>query len=345
MKRRVGLILIVLLAVAGTAAWLVRPTETPVAANEPPLAVPAEALDFGDIWETPAHEFTIPVENRSATAVEVTGWGRSCSCLAVEPERLTLGPGESHTVRIRLDLTTQAADGPPESARPFETYLIALSGKEPVSPKWMLRGRVRSVFGSLPRQLECEPVSDLADQASPTVLDLTPALPLRSVSATIEPAWASAAVQPIEGTNRLRVTIQPKLPVAVGEWSATLRLVATSATGEALPPRELRVLIRGRTDVQADPPRLLLGTLGEGETTTTEVAFRSLTGRSFEVEPAQPTAPGITVERQEGSPTVFRVSVRGASGSQLVPVEFRVRQPNRAEYTVRVEAAYHGMPR
>lgn len=125
-----------------------------------------------------------------------------------------------------------------------------------------------------------------------------------------------------------------------------MRLVPIGLQGEPLPPREVKSVIRGLTDVQPDPQRVLLGTLAKGESATAEVAFRSLTGKSFEVEPVSPTPPGIMVERRGAleNPS-FGVTVRGVDGSQVVPVEFRVRQPNRPEYKVKVEIVYHGVAR
>lgn len=348
-RRKLAFVVVLSVAIAAAGGTLAARWNSPkqVVSPEPQstLFIDPKELDFGEVWETERFELPVTLENRGAV-VETFKLSGSCSCLSVEPSACRLAPGEKVRILIRLNLTAQSNDPGREKTQAFDTTVVAISGDQAVSSRWVIRGTIRSVLGGLPKQLDCGPISDLASMAEPAVLEINTATPLRSLTAVVEPPWASAAVQPIEGDNRLRVTIHPKLPVAVGDLQATVRLVPTGLQGEMLPPRDIKLVIRGLTDVQPDPQRVLLGTLAKGESATAEVAFRSLTGKAFEVEPISPTLSGIMVERRGGVDShSFGITVRGVDGSQVVPVEFRVRQPNRAEYTVRVEIAYHGVAR
>ena len=346
-RRKLAILVLLSVGIAAAGGTLAARWNSPkqVVSAEPQstLFIDTKELDFGEVWETERFELPVSIENRGA-GVEAFKLSGSCSCLSVEPAECRLAPGEKVRVLIRLNLTTQSNDPGREKTQAFDTTVVAISGDQAVSSRWVIRGTIRSVLGKLPKQLDCGPISDLATMAEATVLDINSAIPLQILTAVVEPPWAYTTVQPLEGDNRLRVTIQPKLPVAVGDYPATLRLQPVGLQGEPLPPREVKLVIRGLTDVQPDPQRVLLGTLAKGESATAEVAFRSLTGKSFEVEPASPSPPGVVVERRGGaSSSSFGIAVRGVDGSQVIPVEFLVRQPNRSEYRVRVEVAYHGV--
>jgi hypothetical protein len=341
MRTRIGILLVAGVASVGSVAWVFRPANS-TPADAGPLVVAPEHLDRGAIWESPSHTIELPVENRSAEPVQVTGWARSCSCLSVEPERFTLAPGETRTVRTELILTARGS-GPEEE---FEVYLTAMSGERAVSSRWALRGQVRSPLPAAPREIDFGLISDLATDVAPNVFEVEPPVPLECVTAVVEPPIATATVTPLDGSGRVRVTVRPVLPVPPGDQRATLRLLPVRVGGEALPPREVRIVCQGGTDVQPNPPRLLLGSIPDGDTATAEVAFRSLTGRPFEIEPVSPGPAGVTIARRESSDgPAFGITVRGVAGSQVVPVEFRVRQQSRPDYTVRAEAVYHGVAR
>lgn len=348
MRQRIVLLLILTLAGTSYAAWSLWTAPASPEAELPPLFVPESSLNLGEVWESTSHTFELPVENRSAAPVEVTNFTPACACsfITVEPSRVVIGAGETVCVRVSLDLTTKPAQPERDAKQDFETSLTAYSGSQAVGPPWVLRGTIRVVLGGgLPRQLECSPVSDLATTADPTVLELTSATLLKSLTTSVEPTWATADVLPLD-VNRFRLSIRTKLPAAVANTPVTVRLAPVSQQGEALPPREVKVILRGLTDVQPDTPRILLGTLTSGEIGTAEVGFRSLTGKPFEIEPANSLPAGVTVERRSGADVnSFAISLRGADGSQTVPIDFRVRQPGRSEYTVRYEVAYHGVPR
>jgi hypothetical protein len=53
-------------------------------AVEPLLAVAADRLDFGEVWETDAFTWVLPIENRQGHDVEIQDFATSCTCLAVE---------------------------------------------------------------------------------------------------------------------------------------------------------------------------------------------------------------------------------------------------------------------
>jgi hypothetical protein len=303
-------------------------------------------LNFGEAWEASAFALELPVTNQSGATVAVSEWAKSCLCLSVDPPQLSLAPGETRPVRVTLDLAANLFDpraGDP--TREFETTLTAVSGDKPVGPKWAIRGTVKNVLGRVPREHDCGLVSDLASEPPAHEFELKPVARLECLSAVVEPPLASATVVPVRADgSHVRVVVRPTLPVPLGEWRATLRLLPVAVGGAALPPGQVKVVVRGGTDVQPYPPTVLLGSIREGETAAEGVEFRSLTGRPFEVMPDGHAPDGGAVEaRPDGEGKAFSVSVRGVAGPQTVPVTFRVKQPDRPDYRVEVRLVYHGV--
>lgn len=110
-----------LVAGSWSAYWLVT-----IGGHQPPpvphLSVDPAALHLGSLWDANQYVCTIPIQNRSTQPVTITGWYHSCACRKVEPEHLTVNPGETASVRETLDLT-QACLGQPGA-------VIPLSGTE-----------------------------------------------------------------------------------------------------------------------------------------------------------------------------------------------------------------------
>lgn len=305
-----------------------------------PLRVDEAKLDFGEVWEASEFTFEFPVENFSDAAVRVTGWERSCTCLAAEPAQFTVGPGQKQTVRVKIVLTPKVSElSAGQTIRAFATSLQAKCDGKPVSPNWTLRGKVRSLFRTAPHSIDFGVVSDLARGPVESSFEIAPSVPLSSLTGVLDPPLGTVNIKTAGENYAGRITLH--LPVTLGE-KATLKLHAVGAAGEKLPLHEVPVTIKGATDVQPRHPKLMFGVQTVGETASGEFEFYSLTGSSFATEPAKKLQRGVIVRPRLGERNVFDVSVPIHEGSQSIQVDFLVRQPNRVEYQVPVVFVYHG---
>lgn len=189
MRRNLAIIVVLCAAVAAVGGTLAGRWNSPNRVEKPQLQpalfIDPKDLEFGEVWETERFELPATLENRGA-GVEAFKLSGSCSCLSVEPAECRLAPGEKVRVLIRLNLTTQSNDPGREKTQAFDTTVVAISGDQAVSSRWVIRGTIRSVLGGLPKQLECGPISDLASMAEPTVLEINSTTPLRSLTAVVE---------------------------------------------------------------------------------------------------------------------------------------------------------------
>ncbi len=221
------------------------------------------------------------------------------------------------------------------------TRLTARSGERLVSPAWAITARVKEAFLNLPPWIDCGQLHESTGDAGTTSFVVESVTPIRDLVAAVEPELARATVEPVDPTGcRHRVTVRPAVRI-LGERVAVLRLTATSASGEVLPPRRTRIVYQVVTDVQPSVRRLLLGSVEAGQSTSDVVAFRSLTGRPLVVDAPTRLPPGITVERHQGAHTPAFTLTACGTGGNLLPLDFRVRQPGREPYVVRVEVAFH----
>jgi hypothetical protein len=73
------------------------------------VALPKEALDFGEVWVQKDFRWTLPIHNPTDQPVDVVKVETSCLCATVEPASFTIPPRRTQNLELRLDLT--ARDG------------------------------------------------------------------------------------------------------------------------------------------------------------------------------------------------------------------------------------------
>ena len=104
------------------------------------LSVSDESLDFGLVPASSEFLWRLPIENRSREQVVIDTIKTSCSCTVAGEQRLTIDPGKTGTVLLRLNLAN--AHGNESKSRPFSVTIVAGSSATNRSQQWFLRGRV-----------------------------------------------------------------------------------------------------------------------------------------------------------------------------------------------------------
>lgn len=99
--------LVALLAAAGRWAGSIFSLSKPDNATGPALVVAEGHLDFGEALDQSAFRWVLPIENRGTADVNITGFGKSCSCAEVTPKALVIPAGETREVTLSLDLRPQ----------------------------------------------------------------------------------------------------------------------------------------------------------------------------------------------------------------------------------------------
>jgi hypothetical protein len=310
------LILAVVLLAAGTGIGTGRVlrdrSDTPVRPAEPSLHIPAECLDFGEVWETERFEWMIPVENRGSEPVAVGGVAGSCECVAVEPQQFTLGPGERTALRLTLDLRDKPEGKLGANLRPFHVFLVPIIQSEPGraqrSPEWRVSGQVRPVLVA-PRVVSLGAYSELAQPLGPWAFRVEQQVPLRELwAATDQPGW-KASVRGVSGVGDRVVEVTPpeRMRFERGDIRAAVTLRPVAADGTELPSTSVGLMVRVLADIQAEPSEILAAARSVNETFEETVFLRSLTGTPFRVEAATAEGDGLSVE---AGPAEARFQVR-----------------------------------
>jgi hypothetical protein len=149
--------------------WL----RSPVPAAESPLPailnVPVRTLSIGDVWESSAYPWTLPIKNTSDQPVEIEGIGTSCNCTTIEPSRFTIPAGSVREVRLKLDLTSHK-EQPTEATRDFSVSITPrIKGTERGRKEgWEVTARVRSAIRLDVRGVAFPSASRLAERPCPS---------------------------------------------------------------------------------------------------------------------------------------------------------------------------------
>ena len=68
------------------------------------LFIDPQALDLGEMWETPAHTFPLTIHNQGSVARTIDHFLTTCGCLQLVPQGKTISPGDKAEFVGKLDL-------------------------------------------------------------------------------------------------------------------------------------------------------------------------------------------------------------------------------------------------
>jgi hypothetical protein len=245
------------------------------------LYVAVEDLDFGEVWSQRHFEWTLPISNMSHQEIAIAGFRSSCGCTDISPrEGLTVPPFERRNVVVQMDLS--AANGLPNHGliRNVSVDVIPVSAKRGErSPVWTISGRVKVALEVLPDHITLDGADQLIEGMSPPTqkLVVNELLPLGSIRAECDPDIGTAAIES-EENGRHSLHFAPRSDGPVGEFSGLISLYPVSPTGDDLPPVEVAVSGRKRSDIHVIPSRLYCHEYGPG---IHSLVVQAYSGRAF----------------------------------------------------------------
>ncbi len=315
------------------------------------LSVDPAALDLGEVWEEGAYLHTLSIRNDNPNPVEVARFFVSCGCAGVEPQTVSLAPGETADVHLKLDLARRTLNDLGRASRPFAVSLgPLLKSSEAMAPSggWELRAVIKSrvTLDKLSLHFGDEPIQS--------------ALPLtRKVHATVHLPRSSLRVSAADNAVSWKINPHADRPdefdVAVstnpaalkaGPFKTTLNIEVVTAEGEALPGVKLPVAGTVRPEVRPVPASVLLGVRRIGRTAEATVALQMPPGEKWEVERIEVDSPDVQVDSVPAGSAggrAYRLRVRiTKEGPQASEVRFFVRKPGRDTAPVAMTVSYDG---
>ncbi len=327
--RRRGLVVAGLVCLCVAAYWIGRGTteEGGEATSQPRppvidgLAVDASTLDLGSIWEQEDFFCSLPISNVTAKPINVEGFDYSCGCLGVDPAVLTIGPGETTKVRVKLDLTWRLPREINVARRRFVTALTPLvKGASPprtnpghegcaslsVAPhagirdiesarRWQLSATIKSRVTL--DALSVHFGEELVQGEPPRERRLVATLhePARAIEAAMGPPdLAQLRITRLPDVPRFEISVLPSTDSASGPFRADLRVGVISRDGERLAGTVIPVAGRLEPRIRAFPRQLLLGSHRVGKTATGMVSLHGV--HASGVERVESDCPEIAVE-------------------------------------------------
>jgi hypothetical protein len=142
-KKKHAAVAIVTIGMAAVGYWFGSQRLSSKAPN--PLIVPASALRLGKVLARGLYRHEIPLTNTSGETVTVARIESSCWCTQIEPASFSLGPGQSTTLVLSLDLMAAARLDSPQAEQELRVTLIPhIRERVPDQwPRWILAGQVQ----------------------------------------------------------------------------------------------------------------------------------------------------------------------------------------------------------
>jgi len=247
-----------------------RPTSINLRLRRPPpieqtisgLAISTASLDLGEVAEQTDCRLELPIHNLNDQPTEIIDFAVSCGCVeAVEPRTMTIGPGKTAMLRLKVNLAKRYPSERGLVNRPFEVEIRPIQ-KTP-APKqsgWRLHGTIKSRITLDTQWLDFgdAPVHGQSPVARKVIA--TVHVPGTSLAASIKPDIATVKVKAMDGSNdqfELVVTPHPTLPVGPFSGNIQVDLIANDAA--RLPGVVLPIAGKMQPEVRAIPAHLAFG--------------------------------------------------------------------------------------
>lgn len=251
--------------------------------DRPGLRVASEYLNIGEPWAQADFPWTLPVENCSCECIRINEFRVWCGCIAVEPTCVSIPPGQSVELRLRLDLRPTVADaGKP--VYPFVAQVQAVLDS-PFSGEviWTLRGRVRTAFEVSPMALDFGESLVWGQKFTAKAFRVRCLIPGAAPRAECPQGLASVRVVSLDSESwHYEVEVMPNQELAVGEHDFVVGLSLAASDrraplfdGAKVAPFPVHVRARVFHPVRVVPDRLFLGAGAVGDVLRETVTLRS----------------------------------------------------------------------
>jgi len=171
------------------------------------------------------------------------------------------------------------------------------------------------------------------------------ARPLESFSATCNPDYATIDVMECSLTCFL-LSVRPNKGLPVGPFDFLVSISGALASGESIPPSQIRVFGRIHEEVQALPYSLHLGAARKGEKLRGTVTLLSRVNRPFQVESIVPHSGETLVEVHNANSNQVELRITqlaSGSGDRVEDINMVVRSNGDAPFEIRLPVSYYGL--
>ena len=275
------------------------------------LVVDEQYLSFGEVWETEQLDLDLPITNTTKRAIDVTGFLLSCECLEIQPDSLTIPPGETRICHLKLNLlarqdqniaaATDFAKGGPATTRAYKRVNVKIvpvtAGSTSWQQGWVIHGSVRQMVSFKPAQVSFTESLVKGMRYPSAAVKVAVKVPVENVIVDCDPHMAKFSLERLENSlTEYILRIAPKEELPIGLFAFPIRLRVITGKGETLQSRSL--FVRGEVveDVQAIPSRLYLGSHAIGKAVSETVLLRSNSGSNFEVDGIENENPDVTIK-------------------------------------------------
>jgi len=317
----------------------------------PVLYVAPESLALGEVWESAEHAVKLVIENWGNQPTDITDIGTSCECSSVTPRALSIPPGGSATITVKMDLFHRLPYHMGLERRPLSVRLdpVFKDMGRPVEG-WEIKGIVRSRVSLEKTRLHFDDKCLQYGPAASRKMLAVAHIPIKTLKVVGNADIADVRVEPINGKTghfAIVVTPNPTQPIGIFRFDVSTMAIGMNdeqhlcanftVFGEMLPPARIV------------PGILLLGEHVIGQTATAEVSIRLPNREGWMID---------HIEIDSGDTSVARVeNVNGKSlryaitqtinepGDQTRTIRFVLRDPNGKAIPCNMKVIYHGNPK
>lgn len=295
--------------------------------------------NVGTVWETRSLETQCELYNSANRVAEISGFGLSCNCLNVAPNRISLKPGERVEITASVNLT--GAFSSTAETMPFRVSVSPLCDPPDAVPnKWNITGKV------LP-----SPISPIADGTVVNVVYGQPKCsfplilrrPVQSVDAvSITPEVATVDSVRFRDSDSYLIVLEVSSDLIPGRYDCDIE-ITPNCLAVSPPALTAKLKLDVPHGVVPHPGFLNLGFVSANTESETEVSLLSNCG-AFRVLSTKCSSPSLTVvaDRTSGNKSIQRFRVRGRINGNYhtSEIHFRIEElSTRETYSLAVPVA------
>jgi hypothetical protein len=280
--------------------------------SEKRLHIDPKNLDLGEVLDHSVFAWSIHVENRGSSTINVSEIRTSCECLQVTPKSFTLGPGKATDIHLQIDLGIKPGESVDLKKQPrlFRTGIRFLfqDGEERTAESYLIEGKVWDVV-QIDRSAQFLGRHSILSQPLVPIRIKLPeaAIPIQKIEATLpnHPEWNAQIAKSDKGERELVLSTNQPLPI--GEVKLPIEFAFETSRG----PTKRKIEFEGQIveDIQVFPPSIVLGPGKIGSVQEQTIRLESLSKRSIQVQSIQ-TENGITTSVEQPVPHQLVVALK-----------------------------------
>lgn len=202
----------------------------------PALDVTLVDLNLGEVWLQRDLEFSVPIHNTTASAIEVSEISASCNCAELSDEPFTVAAGASHTITGKIDLFRSVHD-PARDSSPFEVSISVVTASAPKqSFSWPLNGVAKRFINLDPPAISLYGANEVISGTYSPLIDvmINSPQPLSAIDVECAAELGVATITTTE-SNVYRLEFVPNIDLPCGKVDSGLRVKTRLENGQSGP--------------------------------------------------------------------------------------------------------------